>query len=45
MPLTVAPSVGAVIETVGAVVSAVTTADASLEAGPTLPAASSAVTL
>ena len=38
------PAAGAVIETVGGVVSAVTTADASLVGGPRLPAASFAAT-
>ena len=41
---TVAPAVGAVIDTVGGVVSAVIAALASLEAGPRLPTASSALT-
>ncbi len=45
IPDTVAPAVGAVIETVGRVVSAVTSALAWFETGPTFPAASSAVTL
>ena len=45
VPVVVALFAGAVIETVGAVVSAVTVAEASFEAGPTLPAPSSAVTL
>ena len=45
VPLTVAPPAGAVIDTVGGVVSAVETAVASFPAGPTLPAKSSAVTL
>ncbi len=44
-PVAVEPDAGAVTETVGAVVSEVTVAVASFEAGPTLPAASSAVTL
>jgi hypothetical protein len=44
VPETVAPSEGAVIETVGGVLSAVTTALASFEAGERLPAASSALT-
>ena len=44
VPLTVAPLAGEEMDTVGAVVSAVTTAEACAEAGPTLPAASSAVT-
>ena len=44
-PATVAPAAGAVIETVGGVVSEVTVALALLPAGPMLPAASSAVTL
>jgi len=42
---TVAPAAGAVIDTVGGVVSDVAVALASLPAGPTLPAGSSAVTL
>ena len=44
VPVTVAPSAGAVTPTVGAVVSAVAAALASLEEGLTLPAASWAVT-
>ncbi len=44
VPLTVAPFAGDEMATVGAVVSAVTTAEACGEAAPTLPAASSAVT-
>jgi hypothetical protein len=44
VPTTVAPSAGALIATDGSVVSAVADACASGEAGPTLPALSSAVT-
>ncbi len=44
VPLTVAPLAGAEMDTLGAVASAVTTAEACGETGPTLPAASSAVT-
>ena len=44
VPLTVAPPAGAEMLTLGAAVSAVTAACASFDAGPTLPAASSAVT-
>ena len=44
LPETVAPTAGAVTETVGAVVSAVAVAFAWFEAGPTFPAASAAVT-
>ena len=43
-PMTVAPPAGAVIETVGEVVSAVAVAFASFEAGPRFPTASSAFT-
>src|SRR5437763_8532529 len=45
VPFTGAPLVGAVMLTLGAVVSVVAVAEASLEAGPTFPAASWAVTL
>ena len=44
VPETVAPAAGAVIETVGGVVSAVTVALRSADGGAELPAASSAVT-
>src|SRR5256885_6624784 len=43
VPLTIAPSVGALRTTVGGVVSPASVTDASFEGGPTLPAASCAV--